>query len=68
LLNKGFEETREALGWKWTDGTNTFNRLKCRANMDKRGLRQAEHAKELGWYKIYDAGQRLYVKKIRRHD
>ena len=24
-----------------------------------------EHAEELKWYKIYDAGQRLYVKKIK---
>jgi len=59
---KGFIKERETLGWKWTDGKNTFNRLRCRANMDDRGLTQKDHAEELGWYKIYDAGQRLYVK------
>jgi len=62
LLSKGFIKERETLGWKWTDGKNTFNRLRCRANMDDRGLTQKDHAEELGWYKIYDAGQRLYVK------
>lgn len=60
----GFIEDRTHLSWKWTDGKNTFNRLRCRANMDSRNLTQAEHAKELGWYKIYDAGQSRYVKYL----
>ena len=60
----GFKATKETLSWKWTDGKETFNRLKCRANMDKRNLSQAEYVKELGWYKIYDAGQRLYRLKV----
>lgn len=64
LLNKGFAKKRDTLGWKWTDGHSTFNRLKCRANMDDRKLTQQQHADELGWYKIYDAGQRVYVKKL----
>lgn len=64
LLKKGFKFQKETLGWKWTDGKTTFNRLKCRANMDSRKLTQQEYADELGWFKIYDAGQRLYVKSI----
>jgi len=58
----GFEKQRDTLGWKWTDGANTFNRLSCRANMDPRCLSEREYAEEKGWYKIYDAGQRLWVK------
>jgi len=64
LLDKDFHLTRETLGWKWTNGRKTFNRLKCKANMDERKLSEKEYAKELGWYKIYDAGQRLYIKTI----
>ena len=64
LVNKGFVMTKETLGWKWTDGYQTFNRLSCRANLDDRRLTEREHAQELGWYKIYDAGQRLYVKSL----
>lgn len=58
----GFHLINVNLSWKWTDGKNTFNRLRCRANMDERKLTQVEHAKELGWYKIYDAGQAKYIK------
>lgn len=56
----GFTRTGTTLGWKWTDCTNTYNRLRCRANMDSRGLTESEHASELGWYKIFDAGQAKY--------
>lgn len=62
LLNFGFKVEKETLGWEWTNFTTTYNRLQCRANMDDRGLSEKEHAEELGWYKIYDAGQRLYIK------
>lgn len=62
-LKIGFELQGTSLGWSWTDGINVFNRLKCRANMDDRQLSQEEHAKELKWYKIYDAGQAKYIKK-----
>jgi len=66
LLNKEFvKRSKDELGWKWTDYTNTYNRLKCRANMDDRKLNQQQHADELGWFKIYDAGQRLYFKKLK---
>ena len=64
LVGNGFIEARTTLGWKWTDGTRTFNRRRCRANMDSRRLSEKEHAAELGWCKIYDAGQRLFVKSI----
>jgi len=62
LLSQGFKLEKETLGWEWTDFKKTHNRLKCRANMDDRCLSQSEHAKELGLFKIYDAGQRLYIK------
>jgi len=64
LLNQGFELKKETLGWRWTDCKTTYNRLKCRANMDSRKLTQQQHADELNWYKIYDAGQRLYIKVV----
>lgn len=64
LLRTGFEYVHTTLGWSWTDGIRTYNRLQCRANMDHRRLSEAEYAEELGWYKIYDAGQAKFVKKI----
>lgn len=62
LLPLGFKTIKETLGWKWTDGEITFNRLKCRANMDSRNITEKQHAKDLGWYKLFDSGQRLYIK------
>jgi len=64
LINHGFKKDHDVLSWKWTDNKATYNRLACRANMDSRGLSEKEHAVELKWNKIYDAGQRLYVKKL----
>lgn len=64
LINCGFEKRKETQGWKWSDGVTTYNRLRCRANMDHRKLTEANHANEKGWYRVYDAGQRLYVKPI----
>lgn len=66
LEKLGFREVKEVLSWKWADKirSKTYNRLRCRANMDERGLSEREHAEELGWFKIYDAGQRLYRKEI----
>ena len=58
----GFKPVSTTLGWKWTDKTNTFNRLQCRANMDSRKMSQKKYAEELRWHKIYDAGQIKYVK------
>lgn len=64
LLQLDFKLVSKSLGWKWTDGANTYNRRKCRANMDERRLTEKEHASELGWYKIYDAGQAKYVRTM----
>lgn len=60
----GFKRVSANQGWCWTDGTKTFNRLKCRTNMDFRKLSEKDYAWELGWYKIYDAGQAKYILKI----
>lgn len=57
----GFKNEGESLGWAWTDFKFTYNRLRCVANMDSRGLTESEHAEELGWARIYDAGQRKWV-------
>lgn len=59
-----FDYDHDSLGWRWTDFYNTYNRLACKANMDSRKLTQKQHAEELEWFKIYDAGQRLYVKNV----
>ena len=64
LYNKGFVRSHESLGWKWTNGYQTFNRRQCRANMDARKLSEKQYAEEFGWYKIYDAGQRLFIKNV----
>jgi len=64
LEKNAFKRSGTTLGWKWTDGVKTFNRLYCKANMDARGLSEKEYAKELGLYKIYDAGQAKYVKTL----
>ena len=64
LLKAGFELKGITLGWKWTDFKSTYNRLRCRANMDDRKLTEKEHANELGLYKIYDAGQAKFIKEI----
>jgi very-short-patch-repair endonuclease len=58
----GFTHSHDILSWQWTDFKNTYHRLKCRANMDNRGLSGAEYAEELKLSKIFDAGQRLYIK------
>ena len=62
LESKGFVKIKETIGWKWTDYKTTFNRLACRANMDERKMTESQYAKEKKWFKIYDAGQRLWVK------
>ena len=60
----GFIKQRDVLSWRWTDSFSTFNRLRCRANMDARRLSEKEHAAEKKWTRIYDAGQRLFVKLL----
>jgi hypothetical protein len=34
--------------------------------MDERGLSESAHAKELKWYRIYDAGQVKYVLNVKQ--
>jgi len=58
----GFKRTKEVLSWAWTDLLEVHHRLACRANLDDRKLTEAEYARELNLVRIYDAGQRLYVK------
>jgi len=58
--NWRYEGTTQS--FKWVDGLETYHRLKCRANMDERGLTQAQQAEELGWWRVYDAGQSRYSK------
>jgi hypothetical protein len=63
LEASGFIKIDIPHGWKWTDGQKTYNRLACRANMDDRKLTEKEHAREKGWYRIYDAGQAKFIKE-----
>lgn len=58
----GFNLTGVHLGWQWTDGKHTFNRLYCRAKMDERNLSMDEYAAEMGLMQIFDAGQAKYIK------
>lgn len=54
LETLGFTKAKDQVGgFCWTDYYNTFNRLRCTTK---------EKAEELKWKKIYDAGQRCYVK------
>lgn len=62
LEKLGFTHIKDTLGFKWTDFSKTYNRLACRANMDNRLLSEKFYAEERGWCKIYDAGQRLWIK------
>lgn len=64
LKNYNFFISKEVLSWKWTNYKKTFNRLSCRANMDSRKLTEKEYAQEKHYVKIYDAGQRLWIKKL----
>ena len=65
LLNKGFVCERDNEGFNWTDKNGILiNRLRCRANMDDRGLTEKQHADELGYWRVYDAGQAKYIKYL----
>jgi hypothetical protein len=57
----GFESVRDVQSWSWTNFEHVYHRLRCKANLDERGLSEAEYALELKWVKIYDAGQRLFL-------
>lgn len=62
LLIIGFSYKKTHLSFKWTDGYNTFNRMHCTANMDERRLTEQEQARDMKLFKIYDAGQALFIK------
>jgi very-short-patch-repair endonuclease len=47
----GFHMESEAVSFKWTNGRETFHRLRCVSPVE---------AKEKGWFRIWDAGQRKY--------
>lgn len=55
LSSLGFDHIRDVLSWQWTDTNSTKHRLTSWANPQK----------VAGWYKIYDAGQRLWVKELK---
>lgn len=61
LLAVGFVSVGGTRGFSWTDGKRRYNRLRCTANMDDRRLSEAEHARELGWHKVYDGGQEKFI-------
>ena len=63
LKKLGFKHTQTTLGWGWTDGIEWYNRLQCKADR-KQGLTENEHASLKGWYRIYDAGQAKFEKKV----
>ncbi len=65
LEGMGFTLEKVTPGWSWSDCFGVYNRLRCRANMDERGLSEAEHAEELGWFRVYDSGQAKYIKRLR---
>lgn len=57
----GYEALEPFLSFKWTDGGFTFGRRKCTAG---NGKTEAENAAELGWCKIFDAGQQKFIKRL----
>lgn len=50
----GFKLENISQGWCWTDLENRFNRMMCKATIDKT---ERENANAKKWYKLYDAGQ-----------
>jgi hypothetical protein len=68
LKKIGFTLDGVTLSWKWTDGKKTYNRLRCRANMDDRGLTEKQHAEELKWLRIYDSGQAKFKLNLNQTD
>ncbi len=65
LLKLGFSSVRDIENtYNWSDGKNVYHSNYCHKNMDFRKLTEAAYASELKVYKIYDAGQRLYIKEF----
>jgi len=62
LEKYGFVLENCDISFKWVNGSHKFlHRMQIRANMDERGLTEAEYAKELGYYKVWDAGQAKFT-------
>lgn len=59
LESLGFKKKYDFLSWEWTNLKNRFNRQYCKATPE---YTEKEHAEVLGLVKIYDAGQRLWLK------
>lgn len=65
LKKIGFEHVSTTLGFRWTDGTNTYPRQACWVkNHSKDGLSQAEYVESKNWYKLYDAGQAKFEMNV----
>jgi hypothetical protein len=62
-LLSGFSLDTVTLGFSWTDGKSLFNRRYCKADPVNK-LSESEKAKQMGLYKIYDAGQAKLIKSI----
>lgn len=65
LLHLGFVRVGSTLGWCWTDGKRRYNRLSCRAG-NGHSEKQNSQVKKL--YKLYDAGQAKFIKKIVKNE
>jgi len=61
LKNFGYYISHETIGFDWTDGKNCYNRLHCTASETKS---EKEEAATKKLFKLYDAGQRLWIKRI----
>lgn len=51
----GFKKESESISFRWTNGRETFHRLRCPTMRE---------AKEKSWFRIWDAGQRKYRMEI----
>lgn len=60
LKRFGYSLSHETIGFDWTDGKQCYNRLYCRST---KTTTEKEEAKNRNLYKIYDAGQRLWIKR-----
>lgn len=62
MKNIGFIRSHDVLSWKWTDFKHTYNRRYCMATKE---LTEQQNAELKKICKIYDAGQRLFIKRLK---
>lgn len=62
-IKSGFVLESVHCSFQWTDNKKVYNRQKCKAD-SSRGLTERENAKLMGLYKIWDAGQAKFIKKV----